>query len=54
MIDSRSRRYAYDSIHNVIAISRRPLQRGGYSRVSRAAYRSSIHFLPAISDMYAR
>lgn len=27
------RRYAYDAIHNAIAISRSPLQTGGYSRV---------------------
>ena len=32
------RRYAYDSIHNAIAISRQPLQRGGYSRVSHIAH----------------
>lgn len=30
------RRYAYDSIHNAIAVSRQTLQRGGYSRVSGA------------------
>ncbi|KAF8559533.1 hypothetical protein OG21DRAFT_1480301 [Imleria badia] len=46
-LESVLRRYAYDSIHNVIAISRRPLQRGGYSRVSRDTHRSSIVLLPA-------
>lgn len=33
-LSSIRRRYAYDSIHNAISISRRPLRRGGYSRVS--------------------
>jgi hypothetical protein len=32
------RRYAYDSIHNAIAVSRQTLQRGGYSRVSGALF----------------
>ncbi|KAG2368481.1 hypothetical protein BDR07DRAFT_1324806 [Suillus spraguei] len=34
------RRYAYDSIHNAIAVSRQTLQRGGYSRTCSLAEKS--------------
>ncbi|KAG2106812.1 uncharacterized protein F5147DRAFT_700176 [Suillus discolor] len=34
------RRYAYDSIHNAIAVSRQTLQRGGYSRMCSLAEKS--------------
>ncbi|KAJ8594309.1 hypothetical protein M405DRAFT_809339 [Rhizopogon salebrosus TDB-379] len=34
------RRYAYDSIHNAIAVSRQTLQRGGYSRICSLAEKS--------------
>lgn len=33
MLSSRSRRYAYDAIHNTISQSRSELSAGGYSRV---------------------
>ncbi|KAH0830528.1 hypothetical protein J3R83DRAFT_1980 [Lanmaoa asiatica] len=39
-LESVLRRYAYDSIHNAIAISRQPLQRGGYSRTCILAEKS--------------
>ncbi|KAF8136313.1 hypothetical protein EV363DRAFT_728479 [Boletus edulis] len=39
-LESVLRRYAYDSIHNAIAVSRRPLQRGGYSRTCLLAEKS--------------
>ncbi|KAG2150640.1 uncharacterized protein EDB93DRAFT_1059022, partial [Suillus bovinus] len=34
------RRYAYDSIHNAISVSRQTLQRGGYSRMCSLAEKS--------------
>ncbi|KAI9566470.1 hypothetical protein HD554DRAFT_2323067 [Boletus coccyginus] len=39
-LESVLRRYAYDSIHNAISISRRPLQVGGYSRTCMLAEKS--------------
>ncbi|KIJ17369.1 hypothetical protein PAXINDRAFT_168058 [Paxillus involutus ATCC 200175] len=39
-LESVLRRYAYDGIHNAIAISRQPLQRGGYSRTCMLAEKS--------------
>ncbi|KAF9534316.1 hypothetical protein CPB83DRAFT_844039 [Crepidotus variabilis] len=39
-LESVLRRYAYDAIHNAIAISRSPLQTGGYSRVCNLAEKS--------------
>ncbi|KAH7889742.1 hypothetical protein F5I97DRAFT_1800499 [Phlebopus sp. FC_14] len=39
-LDAVLRRYAYDAIHNAIAVSRQTLQRGGYSR---ASFPSSHH-----------
>ncbi|KAI0729436.1 hypothetical protein C8Q72DRAFT_316597 [Fomitopsis betulina] len=32
-LESKLRRYAYDTIHNAIAKARSPLERGGYSRM---------------------
>lgn len=39
-LESKLRRYAYDAIHNMIAQSKSPLERGGYSRVCNAAEQS--------------
>jgi len=39
-LESILRRYAYDAIHNAIAISRSPLQTGGYSRICHLAEKS--------------
>ncbi|KIJ69455.1 hypothetical protein HYDPIDRAFT_80879 [Hydnomerulius pinastri MD-312] len=39
-LESVLRRYAYDSIHNAIAVSRQTLQRGGYSRTCMLAEKS--------------
>ncbi|KAI5124973.1 hypothetical protein M0805_007399 [Coniferiporia weirii] len=39
-LESKLKRYAYDAIHNMIAQSKTPLERGGYSRVCVIAERS--------------
>ncbi|KAI6005983.1 hypothetical protein EDD15DRAFT_2384633 [Pisolithus albus] len=39
-LQSVLRRYAYDSIHNAISVSRQTLQPGGYSRVCSLAEKS--------------
>ncbi|THH11705.1 hypothetical protein EW145_g446 [Phellinidium pouzarii] len=39
-LESKLKRYAYDAIHNMIAQSKSPMERGGYSRVCHMAEQS--------------